>query len=416
MPRVVITGLGVVTPLGESASALWENALAGKSGIRPISRWDASAFSTRIGGECADFDPAAHGIDSREAKRLDRFAQFALAASDQAVRDSGLDFKSGGVDPDRVGVLIGSGIGGIETLEEQSIILQTKGPGRMSPFTVPRLMVNAASGNVSIRHGLRGPTTAVATACATGANAIGDAVALIRSGHADAMIAGGSEAALCPLGMGSFCAARAMTTRNDDPEAASRPWDKGRDGFVMGEGAGVVVLEEMESAKRRGATIYAEIAGYGMTADAFHITAIVEDGSGPAKAMRLALKDAKVNPEDVDYVNAHGTSTPIGDPIETKAIKSVFGPAAKRTTISSTKSMLGHSLGATGGVETVLTALAVKHGVVPPTINLDEPDLEAGCDLDYTPHTARKMPVSVALNNSFGFGGHNACLLLRKVS
>jgi 3-oxoacyl-[acyl-carrier-protein] synthase II len=414
--RVVITGMGVITPLGESVGTLWDNVLAGKSGIGPIRRFDIEAFTTRIAGECYDFDPEAHGIDKREAKRLDRFAQFALAASKQAVADSGLDFTNGSVDGDRVGVLIGSGIGGIETLEEQARILAAKGPGRMSPFTVPRLMVNAASGNVSILYGLRGPTTAVATACATAGNAIGDAVNFIRHGQADAMIAGGSEAAVTPLGMGSFCAARAMTTRNDDPTIASRPWDKGRDGFVMGEGAGIVMLEEYESAKKRGATIYAEVSGYGMTADAYHITATIEDGSGPSKAMNLALKDAGRNPTDIDYINAHGTSTPIGDPAETRAVKTSFGTHAMSLVLSSTKSMLGHSLGATGGVETILTALALKHGIIPPTINLDEPDVEAGCDLDYCPKTAREVPLQHALNNSFGFGGHNASLLLSKVS
>ena len=284
----------------------------------------------------------------------------------------------------------------------------------MSPFTVPRLMVNAASGNLSIAYGLRGPTTAVATACATGANAIGDAATLIRADQADVMVAGGSEAAMTPVGMGSFAAARAMTTRNEEPELASRPWDKGRDGFVMGEGAGVVVLEELEHAKRRGARIYAEVAGYGMTADAHHITSIIEDGSGAAKAMNLALKSARMAPEEIDYCNAHGTSTPLGDPAETRAIKSSFGEHAKKLVISSTKSMLGHSLGATGGVETVLTALTVKRGVAPPTINLDEPDLAAGCDLDYTPNRPREMKVRAAINNSFGFGGHNACLLLTR--
>ncbi len=413
--RVVITGMGVITPLGETVDALWDNVLAGKSGIGPITRWDASEFTTRIGGECSGFDPGAHGIDKLQAKRLDRFAQFAIAASKEAVEDSGLDFKGGDIDVDRVGVLIGSGIGGIETLEEQARILVAKGPSRMSPFTVPRLMVNAASGNVSILYGLRGPTTAVVTACATAGNAIGDAVNFIRNGQADAMIAGGSEAALSPLGMGSFCAARAMTTRNDDPEHASRPWDKGRDGFVMGEGAGVVVLEEYEAAKKRGATIYAEVAGYGMTADAYHITATIEDGSGPSKAMNLALADGNTAPEDVQYLNAHGTSTPIGDPAETKAVKISFGDHAKKLMLSSTKSMLGHSLGATGGVETILTALTLKHGIIPPTINLEEPDIEAGCDLDYCPKTARETPVKKALNNSFGFGGHNASLLLAKV-
>jgi 3-oxoacyl-[acyl-carrier-protein] synthase II len=412
-PRVVITGLGVVTPLGENASDLWDNVCAGKSGIKRISRWDPEAFSTQFGGECTDFNPEAHGIDRRDAKRLDRFAQFAIAASRQALNDSGLDLDT--VDRNRAGVLIGSGIGGIETLEEQASILVAKGPGRMSPFTVPRLMVNAASGNVSILLGLRGPATAVATACATGANAIGDAAALIKTGFADVMIAGGSEAALSKLGMGSFCAARAMSQRNDDPVHASRPWDKDRDGFVMSEGAGIVVLESLESAKKRGATIYAEVAGYGQTADAHHITSIIEDGSGAAKAMNLALQDAGIAPEDVDYINAHGTSTPIGDPAETNAVKTSFGDHARKLALSSTKSMLGHSLGATGGVETVLTALTVKHGVIPPTINLQAPDVDAGCDLDYTPNTAREMPVKAALNNSFGFGGHNACLLLRRI-
>ena len=411
--RVVITGLGVITSLGETASAVWENVCAGQCGITRITRWDPSAFTTQIGAECAGFDPKAHGIDGRDAKRLDRFAQFALAATRGAVADAGIDFET--EDRDRCGVLIGSGIGGIETLEEQAGILVAKGPSRMSPFTVPRLMVNAASGNVSIAFGLRGPTTAVATACATGANAIGDAVAMIRADLGDVMIAGGSEAALSPLGMGSFCAARAMSTRNDDPQHASRPWDVGRDGFVMGEGAGVVILEELEHAKKRGARIYAEVAGYGMTADAFHITAVIEDGTGAAKAMKLALADAGMDPGDIDYINAHGTSTPIGDPAETQAIKNAFGPAAKTVSISSTKSMLGHSLGATGGVETILTALAVYHNLIPPTINLEEPDVEHGCDLDYTPNKAKERRVDAALNNSFGFGGHNACVVLKKL-
>ena len=410
--RVVITGLGVITSLGESVPEMWENLCAGRSGIRRIARWDPTGYPTQIGAECTSFDPKNHGIDGREAKRLDRFAQFAMAASRQAVNDANLEFE--GTDRDRAGVLIGSGIGGIETLEEQAKILFDKGPTRISPFTVPRLMVNAASGNVSILYNLRGPTTAVATACATGANAIGDAASLIRMGMADLMIAGGSEAALCKLGMGSFCAARAMSTRNDEPERASRPFDKDRDGFVMGEGAGVVILEEFEHAKKRGARIYAEMAGYGMTADAYHITATIEDGSGAAKAMLGAIRDAGLNPEDVDYINAHGTSTPIGDPAETNAIKAAFGPAARNVHISSTKSMLGHLLGATGGVETVITALAVHHDRIPPTINLEEPDLAAGCDLDYTPNAARDVTVRAAMNNSFGFGGHNACLLLRK--
>lgn len=411
--RVVITGLGVITSLGETAQAMWDNLTAGKSGIGRVQRWDTTGYPTQIGGECVGFDPKNHGIDSREAKRLDRFAQFAIAAAREAVTDAGLDMDR--LERDRAGVLIGSGIGGIETLEEQSQILFAKGPSRLSPFTVPRLMVNAASGNISILFNLRGPTTAVATACATGANAIGDAASFIRTGQAEVMIAGGSEAALSRLGMASFCAARAMSTRNDEPERASRPWDKDRDGFVMGEGAGVVILEDYEHAKKRGARIYAEVAGYGMTADAYHITATIEDGSGAAKAMNLALADANVSPESVDYINAHGTSTPIGDPAETRAIKISFGDAARDVAISSSKSMLGHLLGATGGVETVITALSVHHDVIPPTINLEEADVESGCDLDYTPGSAREMKVGVALNNSFGFGGHNACLLLKKV-
>ncbi len=410
--RVVITGMGVITSLGENVQEMWDNVCAGRSGIRRVTRWDPTDYPTQIGGECATFEPKNHGIDGREAKRLDRFAQFAVAASRQAVADSGVNLEA--VDRDRAGVLIGSGIGGIETLEEQSQILFTKGPMRLSPFTVPRLMVNAASGNVSILFNLRGPTTSVATACATGANAIGDAAALIRTDLADVMVAGGSEAALCRLGMGSFCAARAMSTRNESPEEASRPFDKERDGFVMGEGAGVVVLEELEHARKRGARIYAEVVGYGMTADAYHITATIETGEGASKAMLGALRDAKMAPEDVDYINAHGTSTPIGDPAETNAIKSAFGAAARKVAISSTKSMLGHLLGATGGVETVITALSVHHGIIPPTINLREPDVEAGCDLDYTPGEARHVKVRAAMNNSFGFGGHNACLLLRK--
>lgn len=404
--------MGVITSLGESVSEMWDNLCAGRSGIRRVSRWDPVGYPTQIGGECKNFDPKNHGIDGREAKRLDRFAQFAMAASRQAVQDAGIEFE--GTDRDRAGVLIGSGIGGIETLEEQAKILFDKGPTRISPFTVPRLMVNAASGNVSILYNLRGPTTAVATACATGANAIGDAAALIKADMADLMIAGGSEAALCKLGMGSFCAARAMSTRNDEPERASRPFDKDRDGFVMGEGAGVVILEEYEHAWKRGARMYAEMAGYGMTADAYHITATIEDGSGAAKAMLGAIRDAGLSPEGVDYINAHGTSTPIGDPAETNAIKAAFGPAARKVAISSTKSMLGHLLGATGGVETVITALAVHHDRIPPTINLEEPDLAGGCDLDYTPGTARDVKVRAAMNNSFGFGGHNACLLLKK--
>jgi len=413
--RVVITGLGVVTSLGESVDEMWENVCAGKSGITPISRWDASKYPTRFGGECAKFDLTKYGLDTREVKRLDRFGQFGIAAAISAVKDSGLEFSK--EDAYRCGVIIGSGIGGIETLEEQNKILVSRGVSRVSPFTVPRLMVNAASGNVSILFKIKGPNTAVATACATGSNAIGDAGRFIQHDMADIMIAGGSEAALCELGVGSFCAARALSTRNDAPDKASRPWDKDRDGFVMGEGAGVVILEEYEHAKKRGARIYAELSGYGMSGDANHITAPCEDGSGAAMAMKFALKDAGIAPSEVDYINAHGTSTPLGDIAETKAVKTTFGDHASagagKLAISSTKSQLGHLLGASGGVEAVITAMAIARNLIPPTINLDNPDPE--CDLDYVPHKARDKRVTVAMSNSFGFGGHNATLVMRKV-
>lgn len=409
--RVVITGLGVVTSLGETVDELWEALCAGKSGVGPITRWDPSKYPVKFGGECTHFDVTKYGIDGREAKRLDRFGQFGLAAAVSAVKDSGVDFSK--EDSYRCGVVIGSGIGGIETLEEQNRILVARGVGRVSPFTVPRLMVNAASGNVSILFNINGPNTAIATACATGSNAIGDAGRFIQYDMADVMIAGGSEAALCELGLGSFAAARALSTRNEEPTKASRPWDKGRDGFVMAEGAGVVVLEEYEHARKRGARIFAELVGYGMSGDAHHITAPWEDGRGASKAMDFALKDAGISPETVDYINAHGTSTPLGDIAETKAVKTSFGPHAKKVAISSTKSQLGHLLGASGGVEAVVTAMAVWRNLIPPTINLDDPDPE--CDLDYTPHRARDLKVTYAMSNSFGFGGHNASLLLKKI-
>jgi 3-oxoacyl-[acyl-carrier-protein] synthase II len=409
--RVVITGLGVVTSLGEVVDELWENVCAGKSGIGPITRWDNSKYPVRFGGECTKFDVTKYGVDVKEARRLDRFGQFGLAAAVSAVTDSGLDFTK--EDPYRAGVVIGSGIGGIETLEEQNKILNTRGVGRVSPFTVPRLMVNAASGNVSIRYRIHGPNTAVATACATGANAIGDAMRYIQHDMADMMIAGGSEAALCELGMASFIAARALSTRNEDPTHASRPWDKDRDGFVMSEGAGVIVLEEYEHAKARGARIYAEIVGYGMSGDACHITAPEPDGKGAAMAMKLALRDAKLNPQDVDYINAHGTSTPLGDLAETRAVKSTFGDYAKKVAVSSTKSQMGHLLGASGGVEAVITAMTISRNLIAPTINLDTPDPE--CDLDFVPGKARDKKVDVAMSNSFGFGGHNASLVMRKI-
>jgi 3-oxoacyl-[acyl-carrier-protein] synthase II len=409
--RVAITGLGAITSLGESSEVLWENVCAARCGIGLIGRWDPSAFPVRIGSECAKFDPVQHGMDAREARRLDRFAQFGIAAARTAVQDAGLDFDK--EDRDRCGVIIGSGIGGIETLQEQHRVLMDRGVARLSPFTVPRLMVNAASGNVSIMFGIRGPNTAVATACATGSHAIGDAGRLIQYGVADIMLAGGSEAALCELGMASFCAARALSTRNDDPAHASRPWDKDRDGFVMGEGAGVLVLEEYEHARKRGARIYAELAGYGMSGDACHITQPQEDGRGAAHSMSMALRDAGINPDAVNYINAHGTSTPLGDIAETKALKLSFGAHAYKLAVSSTKSQIGHLLGASGGVEAVVTALAVYRNVIPPTINHQQPDPE--CDLDYVPNKSRDLRVNYAMSNSFGFGGHNASLLLKKM-
>ena len=409
--RVVITGMGLVTSLGENVDEVWDKLCAGQSGIGAVTRFNLDDFPVRFGGECSNFDVGNYGVDVKEARRLDRFGQFGLAAAVSAVKDAGIDFSK--EDPYKCGVLIGSGIGGIETLEEQNQILNSRNVTRVSPFTVPRLMVNAASGNVSIRFGIKGPNTAVVTACATGSNAIGDAGKLIEYGKADVMIAGGSEAALCRLGLASFIAARALSTRNDDPTHASRPWDKGRDGFVMGEGAGVVILEEYEHAKARGAKIYVELAGYGMSADANHITAPCADGEGASMAMDFAIADAGINKEEIVYINAHGTSTGLGDVAETKAVKRTFGAHAKRLALSSTKSQLGHLLGASGGIEAIFAAMSVVKNMIPPTINLDDPDDE--CDLDYTPHKAKDLQIKYALSNSFGFGGHNASLLLKKI-
>ena len=417
--RVVITGLGIVTSLGEKVDEVWDKLCQGVSGIGPVKRWDISTYPTRIGGECSDFDVMRYadefsrlsGGERLAPKRLDRFAQFALAASMNAVSDSGIDFKA--EDRYRCGVLIGSGIGGIETIEEQNKVLVSRGVSRVSPFTVPRLMANAGSGNVSILYHLNGPNTTVATACATGLNAIGDAARLIQHDLAEVMISGGSEAALCELGMGSFCAARAMSTRNDDPHRASRPWDKDRDGFVMAEGAGVVVLEEYEHAKKRGARIFAEVIGYGMSADGHHITAPDPEGGGASMAMKLALKDAGVSGDVVDYISAHGTSTPLGDIAETKAVKATFGDHAGKLAMSSIKSQLGHLLGAAGGAAAVFTCMSLQHNLMPPTINLESPDPE--CDLDYVPNKARDRKLTYAMANSFGFGGHNASILLKKL-
>ena len=410
--RVVITGLGTVNPLALNVPDYWRGLLAGQSGIAPITLFDTAAFKVKFGGEVKGFttDPV---VDARAARRLDRFTQFAMVAADEALRDSGLD--TGKENPFRCGCILGSGIGGLAELEDAHTTLTTRGPDRMSPFVIAKMIANAASGNVSIRFGLRGPNTTVATACSSAAHAIGDSLAAIRAGHADVMVTGGSEAAITPLGLGGFVACRALSHRNDDPARASRPFDKDRDGFVLSEGAGILVLEEYERAKARGANIYAEVCGSGNTADAFHITAPHEDGIGASEAMREAVRDAGWNADEVQYVNAHGTSTGLGDVAETKAVKAVFGDHARKLMISSTKSMIGHLLGASGGVEAIACALSLKHGVLHPTINLQSQDVEAGCDLDYIPNTAREARVKRVLSNSFGFGGHNCSLALGAV-
>lgn len=411
--RVVVTGLGVVTALGCELSEFWDNICAGKSGVGRITRFDCSSFKVTFAGEISQFDAAAAlGLVDKEIKRLDRFVQFAMAAADKAIRQSGIDFAVG--DPYRYGVLVGSGIGGLNEIEQQHISLFDRGPTRVSPFMIPKLMVNAASGNISVNWKLRGPNSAVATACASATNAIGDAFKLIQNDMADVMVTGGSEAAITPMGLSGFARMQALSTRNEQPQAASRPWDRDRDGFVMAEGAGVVVLEEYEHARRRGANILAEVLGYGMTADGTHMTAPDPEGRGAARAMSAALRDARLDPKRIDYINAHGTSTPLGDKAETVAIKTVFGDHAKKLLVSSTKSHLGHLLGASGGVEFVICVQALLDQVVPPTINLENPDPE--CDLDYVPHEARRLPVSTILKNSFGFGGHNACLVLGRVA
>ena len=405
--RVVVTGMGVVTALGHEIPEFWDNLCAGKSGIAPLQRFDCSEFKVRFGGEVKDFDPT-DCLPGREVKRLDRFCQFAMYGAVKAIRQSGLDFTQG--DSYRYGVVTGSGIGGLNEIEEQHCTLYDRGPNRVSPFMIPKLMVNAASGNISVHWGLRGPNTAVATACASASNAIGDAFKLIQSDRADVMISGGSEAAITPMGLSGFARMSALSTRNDDPTSASRPFDRDRDGFVISEGAGMVVLEEYEHARRRGATIYAEVLGYGMSADGSHMTAPDPNGAGAARAMQSALQDAKLNLDDIDYINAHGTSTPLGDKAESTAIKRVFESHAKRLAVSSTKSQLGHMLGASGGVEFVISALALQQQVAPPTINLENQDPE--CDLDYIPNEPRSMKLRYVLSNSFGFGGHNACLII----
>ncbi len=407
--RVVVTGIGLVTPVGIGTEQSWKGLIEGRSGIGRITQFDASEFPTKIAGEVDGFVPEDF-MDSKEARKTDRFVQLAVAAADMAVRDAALAI--GPSNAERTGVLIGSGIGGLQTIERYHKILLEKGPRRITPFFIPMLSINLAAGNISIRFGAKGPNSAVSTACATGSHAIGEACRIIQYGDADAMIAGGTEAVIASLGIGGFNAMKALSTRNDEPEKASRPFDAGRDGFVMGEGAGVLILEERDSALARGARVYAEFAGFGMSSDAYHVTSPSADGDGAARCISNALKDAGVQPGVVDYVNAHGTSTRQGDEIETAAIKKVFGAHARELAVSSTKSMTGHLLGAAGGVEAAVSVLAIVNSVIPPTINLDNPDPE--CDLDYVPHKARQRQVDYALSNSFGFGGTNACLLFKR--
>jgi 3-oxoacyl-[acyl-carrier-protein] synthase II len=407
--RVVITGIGMISPLGVGNEATWQGLVEGRSGIGPITKFDASAYACRIAGEVKGFDPE-QWIEKKEVKKSDTFIHYAVAASQMAWDDAGLDTAR--ENHERLGVIIGSGIGGLPLIEEMHTKLIERGPSRISPFFIPGLIVNLASGHVSIRFGCKGPSSAPATACATGAHAIGDAFRIIQHDDADVMFAGGSEAVITPLAVGGFAAMRALSTRNDEPQRASRPWDAERDGFVMGEGAGIVILEERERALARGANIYCELTGYGMTSDAFHITSPAEDGDGMLRVMKNALRDAGLTPGDIDYINAHGTSTPVGDRTETLAIKRLFGEGAKGVAISSTKSMTGHLLGAAGGLESAIAAMTVRHGILPPTINYENPDPE--CDLDYVPNTARKKDVRHALSNSFGFGGTNATLIFSR--
>jgi 3-oxoacyl-[acyl-carrier-protein] synthase II len=408
--RVVVTGLGIASPLGTSMDALWANLVAGKCGIGPITLFDATDFDTRMAAEVKNFNPADAFPSPKEARRSDRFAQLGIFAAHQALLDSGLDLNK--ANRDEIGVFIGSGIGGLNTTEEQHRVLLQKGPGRLSPFMIPMLILNMSSGLFSMYYKLRGPNVATCSACATANHAIGEAWRTLKMGDAQVMFAGGTEATVTRLGIGGFCAMKAMSTRNDEPQRASRPFDVDRDGFVMGEGAGIVVLEDFEHAKARGARIYCEMLGYGNTADANHMTAPAPQGEGAARCMRMALRNAGLNPTDIDYINAHGTSTPQGDVAETQAIKTVFGDHARKLAVSSTKGATGHMLGAAGAVEMAICCKAIEQQIAPPTINLDKPDPE--CDLDYVPHAARSMRISAIVNNSFGFGGHNASIIARK--
>jgi 3-oxoacyl-[acyl-carrier-protein] synthase II len=409
--RVVITGIGLVSPLGVGTEATWRGIVEGKSGIGPVTLFDATAYPSRIAGEVKGFDPALY-MDKKEVKKSDRFIHLALAAAQFALADSGYQITE--ENAERIGVDVGSGIGGFPSIERTHAILLEKGPDRVSPFFIPGCIINLAAGQISILTGARGPNTAPATACTTGLHAVGDAFRLIQHGYADAMIAGGTESAITPLSMAGFASMRALSTRNDEPERASRPWDRDRDGFVIGEGAGILILEELESAQARGASVYAEIVGYGMSGDAYHISAPHPEGLGGISVMRAALRDASMAPEEIGYINAHGTSTPLGDIGEVKAIQQVFGEHAYKLAVSSTKSSTGHLLGAAGGLETGILALALKHQVLPPTINLDHPSED--CDLDFVPHRARPVTLEAALTNSFGFGGTNGALILRRLA
>jgi len=408
--RVVITGMGAVTPLGLNVATTWTNLIAGKSGVSPITSWDASKYDCRFAGQVKDFEPRQHFFNEKDARRADRYSQMAMSSAKEAVKQAGLDPKQ--VQLDRVGALVGSGIGGLKSLADGDEVLLSKGPSRVSPFMIPMMISNMAAGLISMEFGFSGPNFAVVTACATSNNCIGEAWRLIRDDEADVILAGGSEAACVPLGMSGFSALRALSTRNDDPERASRPFDRDRDGFVLGEGAGIVIVEELEHAKKRGAVILAELTGYGLTADAYHMTSPPPGGAGAAKAMQLSLKRAKLSVDKIDYINAHGTSTPVGDAAETEAIKVVFGDHAKKMPVSSTKSMTGHLLGAAGAAELIFCVKAIQENILPPTINLDNPD--PACDLDYVPNKAREQRINTALSNSFGFGGHNATLLVQR--
>ena len=407
--RVVISGLGILSPLGNDLASSWQGIVDGRSGIGPITNFDASGFATRISGEVKDFDPTKW-IPPKDVKKMDPFVHYGVAASMMAIEDAGLDVQA---DPERIGVAIGAGIGGLKGIEETTLRLHEGGPRKVSPFYVPSTIINMIAGQVSMMTGAKGPNIAAVTACTTATHNIGLAMRMIQYGEADAMIAGGSEYATTPTSLGGFCAMKALSTRNDDPERASRPWDAERDGFVMGDGAGILVLEEWERAKARGARIYAELVGFGMSGDAHHMTAPSENGEGGARCMVAALRDAGIDPSEVGYINAHGTSTPQGDLAETMGIKSVFGAHASKLMVSSTKSMTGHLLGAAGGVEAVFSAMALHTGIIPPTINLEHPS--EGCDLDYVPHTAREAKIDIALSNSFGFGGTNGTLIFRRV-